>query len=243
MEHYGGIAAGYAVSVGVFWGLIASGRGRGLVLEAYAARRPALEIVFAILSVIAVIGVGQLYIRGWLLEDEGELFQSLNQILIFAPVLVLAVVRGQSRKALMLPSGLAIMASLLTGLVLAGIALGTYLAARGLTGDWNGVVSHLADRSHISLAVQVLLEDVTIAFLLARLRAATGTLWAIVIVAVLFQLAHIPAFLANGATLETLSSLVLDTAIGLTVFGAILKSRNILWFWPIHVVLDLMQFY
>lgn len=243
MEHYGGIAAGYAVSVGVFWGLLASGRGRALVLEPYSATRPALEIVFAILSVIAVIGVGQLYIRGWLLEDEGELFQSLNQLLIFAPVVVLAAIRGQTLNALMFPSGMAIATSLLVGLVLATLALGAYLAARGLAAEWGDVVAHLADRSHVSLAVQVLLEDVTIAFLLARLRAATGTLWAIVIVAVLFQLAHIPALLANGATLEMLSSLILDTAIGLAVFGAILKSRNILWFWPIHVVLDLMQFY
>lgn len=243
MEHYGGIVAGYGAATTVFWAVHLWTRGQWTTGGAFAPKRPVLEVVLAVLAVIAVIGVGQLYVRGWLLPDEGEALQSLNQLLIFAPILLLALVRSQPARALFLPGGAAAPVSLAVGFGLACLAILAYAAVRGLTGELGAISAHIAQPSHISYAVQVLLEDLAIAVLLARLRAATGTGWTIVIVAVLFQLAHIPAFLANGATIETLSSLFLDTAIGLAVFGAVLKSRNILWFWPIHAVLDLMQFY
>lgn len=243
MEHYGGIVAGYGAATTLFWALHFLTRGRWTTGGAFAPRRPVLEVALAVLAVVAVIGVGQLYVRGWLLPDEGEALQSLNQLLIFAPILLLALVRGQAARAVFVPGGAAAPASLAVGLGLAGSAILAYAAVRGLTGELGAIGAHIAQPTHISYAVQVLMEDLAIAVLLARLRAATGAWWTIAIVAVLFQLAHIPAFLADGATLETLSSLFMDTAIGLAVFGAVLRSRNILWFWPIHTVLDLMQFY
>lgn len=243
MEHYGGILGGYAVAVGLFWGVLLATGGRGLTTPAFQPSRPGIEVALGVLAIFFVIAIGQIYIRGWLFEDRGEVLRSLNQLLIFAPVLTLAVIRGNGREALFIPKGVGLPVSLALGCALALCAVIAYAGVRGLAGEWREIAAHLTRASNTSLAVQVLLEDLAIAFLLARLRAVMGVWWSIALVAALFQIAHIPAFLANGATLETLSSLLFDTAIGLAVFGALLRSRNVLWFWPIHVVLDLMQFY
>jgi hypothetical protein len=48
--------------------------------------------------------------------------------------------------------------------------------------------------------------------------------------------------LAEGATLTGLWTLVLDTGLGVLVIGAIIVSRNVWWFIPVHSVMDLTQF-
>lgn len=36
--------------------------------------------------------------------------------------------------------------------------------------------------------------------------------------------------------------LVRDAVLGVLVLGTLIRSGDILWFWPVHVVLDLTQF-
>ena len=60
--------------------------------------------------------------------------------------------------------------------------------------------------------------------------------------ALLFAAAHVPAMVAQGASVEELLGLARDVALGLLVLGSVLRSGDILWFWPIHVVMDLTQF-
>ena len=109
-------------------------------------------------------------------------------------------------------------------------------------GAWPEMGRQIASVGNVSIAVQVLLEDVLIAALAARLVAATNWMVAIGVAAALFAAAHIPAMLAEGASINDLSSLVLDTGLGVMVIGAIIVSRNVWWFWPVHAVMDLTQF-
>jgi hypothetical protein len=60
--------------------------------------------------------------------------------------------------------------------------------------------------------------------------------------ALLFAGAHVPAMIAQGASAGELLGLVRDAILGLLVLGAVLRSGDILWFWPIHVAMDLTQF-
>ena len=80
------------------------------------------------------------------------------------------------------------------------------------------------------------------AILLVRLAAAIGTRPAVVAAASLFAAGHIPSMLARGASLTELAALVRDVTLGLVVLGTVLRSRDILWFWPVHVTMDLTQF-
>jgi hypothetical protein len=88
-----------------------------------------------------------------------------------------------------------------------------------------------------------LFEDITVAALMLRMRGAVGVLAAIALVAALFASGHIPAMLANGATPGQLMTLFLDAGIGVLVLGAIMTTRSIWWFWPIHTAMDLTQFF
>lgn len=242
MEHYGGLLVGYGGALLAFWALWIAARPAWLKGQSPQFKRKWLELLIAFLAAAGVIGIGQLYMAGMLLPDEGELLQSLNQVLIFLPLLAVALWRGQVFAATYLPLGKA-GPSLALGAVLAATAVCAYSAMRGLGGELLEIVRFLLHPNHLSLSVQVLLEDIAIAIFLARLIAAAGPRMAIVVVAALFQVAHIPAFLADGASLETLRSLVLDTGLGLMILGAVAVSRNVIWFWPLHTVMDLMQFY
>lgn len=242
MDHYFGILAGYGAAIGAFWAIKLLALKTRLHGGKAVFERKWIEIAIVAISVVAVIGVGQLYVANMLLPDEGELFQSLNQLIIFAPLIAIVIWRGQPLQSAYLPANLAV-PSLVFGGLLAAIALFAYCAMRGLLPELPGVLSSVFQTKNISFAAQVLLEDIAIAVLLSRLVNAIGVRWTVIIVACLFQIAHIPAFLANGATLASLQSLVLDTGIGLIIFGALISTRNIWWFWPIHTVMDLMQFY
>jgi hypothetical protein len=238
---YLGLLAGYAAATGAFWALFLAAPGFVRTPETAEIRRPWTELGALALSVAGVIGVGQLYQRGMLLPEQGELFQSLNQILIFAPsLLVLALMRPfWARNYLPLDrafSGLGL------GIVLSLLALTVFVAAsRGIT-QWPSAAGQVFGVASISIAVQVLLEDILIAALAARLVAATNLWVAISATAALFAAAHIPAMLAEGASLSDLSTLVLDTGLGVIVIGAIVASRNVWWFFPVHAVMDLTQF-
>ena len=244
MGHYIGLIAGYGVAMIIFWALWGGVKPlrRALPAPVLKLERPWLELSLVLLAAIGVIAVGQLYIADRLLPDRGELLQSLNQLLIFAPLLILLFWRGNIQAGAFLPwrgaaPGLAL------GFLLAGAGVAAYVVARGLGGvELNAVFATFARPDNISYIVQIFLQDLAIAAVLARLMALSGWRLSLVLIAILFQLAHIPPFLAGGATLTDLGALFLDTGIGLLVFGAIIASRSIWWFWPLHTAMDLLQF-
>jgi len=241
-ERYLSLIAGYGAAVGIFWLLYATMKPRFLCRENSTIDKPWLETGLLIVAVIAVIGVGQLWSKNLLLPEETWVFEALNQVIIFAPILIILALRGNlsSRAYLPIVSGLP---SIVIGLVLAAVALTAYSGASGDLGGALVMAEKMADIENLPHVVQVLLEDIAIAALLAFIAAAIGGRTAVIIVAALFAAAHVPALLAKGFELTELISLVLDAGIGVLVLGAIIASRNVWWFWPIHTVMDLTQFY
>ncbi len=238
---YSGLLAGYGAAMACFWAVFLGLKPGFLKLEGPTIARPWLELALLALGVAGVIGVGQLYVRGMLLSGDSELFRSANQVLIFLPALAVLALQGSFWRKNFLPlEGVA--GSLVLGLGLALAAFTVFVATRYGIGAWPEMGRQIASPSSISIAVQVLFEDILIAALAARLLAATNWMVAVGAAAALFAAAHIPAMLAEGATLNELGSLVLDTGLGVMVIGAIIISRNVWWFWPVHTVMDLTQF-
>lgn len=73
-------------------------------------------------------------------------------------------------------------------------------------------------------------------------RAATGSRWAIGLVAALFAAAHIPGMIANGVELTEFAYLLLDAALVIAVFSVVQRAADVWWFWGVHFAMDMMQF-
>jgi hypothetical protein len=237
---YLGLLAGYVAAAGVFWVLFLAAPG---IMQARPVQiqRPWLELGLLAVGIAGVIGVGQLFQAKMLLPNGGELFRSLNQILIFLPALIVLGFLQPFWAKNYLPldraaSGLGL------GVVLAMLAFTAFIATSRGMAAWPAAAGQVLSVGSISIAVQVLLEDILIAALAARMVAATNIWVAIVVTAALFAAAHIPAMLAEGSSLTDLWTLVLDTGLGVMVIGAIIVSRNVWWFFPVHAVMDLTQF-
>ncbi len=208
--------------------------------------RPGWELGLIGLSVVALIGLGQLYQAGVRLPATGPLgplLESLNQALIFAPLWLLLLRPGHGLASAWVPDGRrrAVLSGA-SGLGLACVAVVAFLIAAGALQQVGEVLAALVTWQHVDEAVQVALEDLAIAMLLVRLGALTGKGWAIGITASLFAAGHVPALLSDGAEASDVLWLLPDVGLGLLVLIAITRARNILWFWPVHVAMDLMQF-
>lgn len=240
--NYIGLLAGYGTAIAVFWAVFVSVKPNFLKGDSVAINRPWLTLGFFFLGVVGVLAVGQVFMRGMLLPDEGLLFKSLNQFIIFLPALAVLAFQGNFFTKNYLPLNGAI-GGVLFGVVLAAIALTSFVAATSGLAAWPGKAAQLAQIEYLPHVVQVLLEDILIAAILVRLVAVTNIAVSIVITAALFAAGHIPAMLSNGVDLSGLSSLALDAGLGVLVIGAIIASRNVWWFWPLHAVMDLTQFF
>lgn len=206
--------------------------------------RPGIEFVIAMIGAIAVIGMGRLWSMGIRLPEEGTLgpvLASVNQVLIFAPILLVPIVRKQPWTTAWLSRG-NVPKRLVAGLVLAMAAVTVYsLLRNGADVPWR-ILGRIWQYEHLDAMVQVFLEDTTIAILFVRLASAIGKRWATVIVACLFAAGHIPVMISEGASLVELAWLLRDAGLGVAVILVLQRSRDIVWFWFIHFCLDMTQF-
>lgn len=206
---------------------------------------PWREVGWVLLAAVGTIGIGQLYLRGWLLPTPAgwkPLLDAINQLLIFLPLLLVVPLRKQTLATAWLPTQqIAIRIGI--GLVLAVSAIVVYTAVRAESHDTWTVIQQVYHVQNLPHLVQVLAEDIAIALLFVRLRAAIGLRWTIGLVAALFAAGHIPAMLANGATFTELQSLLLDTLLGCGVLAVLYRSADMWWFWCVHFAMDMMQFY
>jgi hypothetical protein len=206
--------------------------------------KPWREFGFALLGAIGILMMGQLWTRGIRLPEQGALgpvLASINQLLIFAPILLVVILRRQSWTSAWLPRP-RILWRLLIGVVLAALALTVYsLLRKGAPAPWV-LLGRIWRYEHSDNMVQVFLEDVTIAILFVRLAAAIGKRWATVVVACLFAAGHIPVMISNGGTWIEAAGLLRDAALGVAVILVLQRSRDVVWFWCIHYCLDMTQF-
>jgi len=255
MIDYPGLFAGYAAAM-IGWLVVVRGlplfhsRWAGAVEQLWPAPEPVefdhpwKEVGWAILAVAATLGIGQVYVHGWRLPAPGMwglLTESINQLVIFAPLLALPLWRGHPARSVWL-SGNRIGWRLLAGLGFATIAIACYLLIGGSDRGFGEVWVDVFSLSHLPHAVQILCEDIAIALLFVRLQAALGPRIPIVLVAVLFSAGHIPAMLAGGAVWVELGGLVLDAALGVGIIAVLRRSADVWWFWCVHFAMDMMQF-
>lgn len=205
---------------------------------------PWREFGLALLGVLGVLAVGQLWANGIRLPEAGTagpVFAALNQFLIYLPILLVPVLRRQAWSTAWLPRE-RIGTRLLVGLLLACVAVTVYaLLRQGAGAPWV-LLGRIWSFEHVDELVQVFLEDVAIAILFVRLSGAIGPRWSAAIVACLFAAAHIPGMLSQGANWLELGALVRDAGLGVAVILVLRRACDVLWFWPIHFCLDMTQF-
>lgn len=205
--------------------------------------KPWMEFVLALMATIAILVIGQLYMRDLLIPNQvnNNYIDALNQIIIFSPAVILVLARRQSTATIWLPCT-NILPRIAIGSALALCALFIYCLSREDSDGYFELLSDIYQPGNISYLVQVFMEDITIALLFVRLSAWIGRRWSIVIVALLFAAGHIPALISVGATVAELGRLFIDTSIGVLILSAVSKSRDIWWFFMVHFALDMTQF-
>lgn len=207
--------------------------------------KPWLEIAFAFVAVILTILIGQAYMKWGFFSEKGSLGQvggALNQAIIFSPFLGLLFFRKHSLQTAWLPTA-KIGWRVACGLLIAFLTIAVFRFSREGAVGYFKLIQEVYHPQNLSYLVQVLGEDLAIAILFVRLRAAIGLKASIILVASLFAAGHIPALLAKGWALEEMGSLILDTLLGTGILYFVARSRDIWWFWMVHFAMDMMQFY
>jgi len=243
-EHYPPLVVAYLVGLGA-WLVASRFVPRVWPLEPVESfERPWKEFGIALVGAMGILAVGQLWSRGIRLPEQGAVgpaFAAINQVLIFAPILLVLVVRRQSLATAWLPRR-RIALRLLVGFVLASLAVTAYSLLRlGADTPWV-LLSRIWRYEHVDKMAQVFLEDLTIAILFVRLAGAVGSRWATAIVACMFAAGHIPAMVSQGATWLELGGLLRDAGLGVAVILILQRSCDVAWFWCIHFCLDMTQF-
>ncbi|MBN2777387.1 MAG: hypothetical protein JXR36_07080 [Bacteroidales bacterium] len=206
-------------------------------------KKPWLEFVYAIIAVIMILGIGQLYIRAMLIPNMGNNYiDAINQFLIFSPTILLITIRKQSIETIWLPKS-KILLRIAIGLVIALCSLFIYWIIRRNAAGYVSILSDTYNPKNISHLVQVFMEDITIALVFVRLSAWIGRKWTIGLVALLFATGHIPSLISSGASTVELSSLFIDTFIAIVILSAVSKSKDVWWFFMVHFALDMSQYY
>jgi hypothetical protein len=243
-EHYPALVGGYSAAL-LAWLVIA-----WLLRRIWPAcdeakfGRPWLELSVVFLAALFVIGIGQLYQHGIALPEAGPfkpVATALNQLFIFAPILLVIPLRRQTWNTAWLCSrtlGLRV----LLGIAVALLAVLAYSFLRQGAGNFGQLALRIARYENLGLFVQVFLEDLTIAIFFVRLTAAVGKMWSLIVVALLFAAGHIPTMMATGASASEFSHLILDAAIGVGVLWVLRRSRDIVWFAFVHFCMDMLQF-
>lgn len=240
--HYISLLSGYGAAIGLWFLLNYCYPSLWKQEKEIKFNKPFLEFVFSLLAVVAIIGIGQLYVRHLLIPNDGNvLADAVNQFIIFSPTFILLLIRKQSFETLWLPFS-KIALRLFIGLLLALSSITIYWLTKNDSTGLGNLLSGIYHYKNFSHLVQVFMEDITIALIFVRLSAWIGRKWSIVIIAILFSAAHIPSLLANGATLMELSNLLLDAGLGMLVLFAVSKSRDIWWFFMVHFAMDMTQF-
>jgi hypothetical protein len=208
-------------------------------------RRPWKEVGWAVVACLGIIAIGQLYQSGVHLPRSGpfgQIFEGINQLIIFSPAFLLLYMRKHSLASAWLTTK-GVLLRVGVGIVLALLAIFVFTLLRSESDGWFLVVQRVYNYQNLSYLLQVFGEDVAIAVLFIRMRSAIGLRGSIILVAALFALGHIPAMLSAGISFAEFGGLLLDTILGVGVIFIVQKSADILWFWMVHFAMDMMQFY
>jgi hypothetical protein len=240
-SQYFALLAGYATAM-IGWLLLWRAM-PGLwapVSPPFAPQHPWREVGWALLAAAAVLGIGWLWGADMLLPRTGP-YEAINQVIIYSPFLLLLAIKRQPLSSAWLPMR-RVWLRILVGLGLALVSLLAFTLARAGSASWTSVITQVYAPGNSLHAVQVLLEDVAIAIVFVRCAAALGARRTIMLVAVLFALAHVPALVQGGANASSLGHLVLDAALTVGILAVLQRSADVWWFWMVHFAMDMSQF-
>ena len=249
-SYYAALAIAYGVSL-LGWWLI--NLWKPIIWKydtVYPFQHPWRETLWVLLAAIGTIGIGQLYSHNLLLPETGvvksPLTNSINQIIIFFPFILLLFIRHQPFSTVWLPSQFPLI-RVGVGIALALCAIIVFLLIRKPEPSFFDIIAGVYHPKNLGYAVQVFLQDCSVAMLLVRFKAAVGKkwfLWVIIVVAFLFSASHYPLKMTQGLSFITATrEILIDGLLVSGILYVIQRSQDILWFWCIHFAMDMMQFY
>ncbi|MBS1508581.1 MAG: hypothetical protein JSS79_18235 [Bacteroidetes bacterium] len=210
---------------------------------------PSYKRLFVMIAcIVAVIAIGQLYVYGFLMPEitagSIRIGESINQVLIYSPFLIYALLEYCRGSEIWVPKQ-HWKQSLMMGTLLSFVAMIVFWFLTRhhsfLTIVHNAY--HVKNTHH---AVQIFLEDLSIALLVSQLTLAvmprhviSGTL----LVALAFAFAHLPGNLHAAPLMTLIIERLCDAALVFGVVQALRQTRDFLWLFPIHFAMDMMQFY
>ncbi len=200
------------------------------------------DFTMVILAGGAVIGLGLLYQKGWLLPKldgwSGDLIWQINNLIIYAPVFVVLIHRAQSTSTIYLTlEGLPI--KLAAGLGFGLVSVTVYLTLRGELGRLPDVAVASVRPGNLRDFLPVFLEGVVIAFAYVRLRWAVGQWPALIAPGLIFAATHIPRQLDSGTgTGEMVGYFAVTAGITFFVLYTLERSRDVIWLGIVHYLMD-----
>lgn len=202
-----------------------------------------LDIGLAFAAGVCLFALGQAYRSGWLLptSDDGVvglLAWTVDNLLIYAPILVVVAARRQDGRTVFLT------ANAVGRKVGLGLALGvaSVVVFVGLRGEWNrlpGIFAAAVSLGSLRNFLPVFLEAVALAFVFVRLRWVVGLWPAILIPSILFALAHVPGSLEAGRSMSyILAFFFFNGALTCAIVYTIQRSRDVIWIGMVHYLMD-----
>ncbi|WP_338241030.1 hypothetical protein [Aurantiacibacter hainanensis] len=194
-----------------------------------------------LLALAVAIGLSRLRAQGWLLADGNVWLSAVNQLLVIVPFLVF-ILYMRSRAAALIPDR-HILRSLAVGAMLAIPAL---LAFYSSVDGWQTIpalLDALTLGDTAAIALRSLLRCLVVGAFLALVAGGWSGRTALALAAIAIAATQIPSLLDGGFSAEWLVVLIAHVALVVGLLSAILVTRNIVWFWPVLVALNLLQFH
>ena len=161
-----------------------------------------------------------------------------NTLIIYSPIAVALWAQRQPASAVLL-SRTALGRKLVTGLLLAVLAVTVYLGLRGELGLMATTAARCVEGRSLAHFLPVFLEGVAVAFLWTRLRAAVGPVPSLLIPCLLFAAAHVPRAIEERQSVATIAAFfVFNTMLPLAILATVARSRDVVWVGVVHWFMD-----
>jgi hypothetical protein len=201
-----------------------------------------LDLGLTVAAAAAVLLLGQAYWHGYLLPKGvgwlGVLCWTLNNLIIYAPVAAVLLIRRQGPATAFL-SPRAAGSKIGWGLVLGVLGVALFLRMRGEITTMPVVLRQSLRAASLANFVPVFLEGVALAFAFVRIRWAFGLWPAVLIPSVLFAVGHVPRQLADGTPVSEMAAFfALNTLLPAAILYVVQRSQDVIWIGIVHYLMD-----
>jgi hypothetical protein len=240
-EFFSAVTLAYLVVCALWLGLDGAAGGLWTKSAVEPSQRRWLDFAVALLVVVAVLGLGQLWRAGHLLPrtlGPPLLIYNLNMLMIWAPLGVALLVRRAPLATVLLSLQRGWLKVLL-GIALGALGVAVYFIARGEPARVGPTLVQCLGTRELAHFVPVFLEGVGVAFLYVRLRWVAGPIVALALPCLLFAAAHVPRQLDAGSSAgEIAAFFVFDTLLPFAISATVVRSRDVIWIGMAHYMLD-----